>query len=166
MLGESLCTALGWSTIVIVRALFFSPNKSFLPIKNEKSSSSFSTLFHAASEKGMALGWWEQNVTVLLRMPGQLVGRRLRLPGAVAGCRQNIQGSEKTKCSRAGSMASPQSLLMLMGCSISKHCENRTVQHGCRGAEQQEGSLYRYLQVQWSRAGGGHTTETKGDKRR
>lgn len=44
----SACTALSWSTIVIMRALF-SLNKLFLPIKNEKLSSSHSPLLRCSS---------------------------------------------------------------------------------------------------------------------
>lgn len=56
LLWGSLCAALGQSTIVIARALFCSPNKLFLQIKNEKSSSSHSSFLRYSSSGGRGRG--------------------------------------------------------------------------------------------------------------
>lgn len=114
LLGESLCTALGWSTIVVVRALFFSPNKLFLQIKNEKSSSSHSSFFMLfikwCQSKGLHLDGGSRKLPCscgcqLMGMCWGYLGERSNA-GRIARGNQNM--SEQVA-------SSPRSFLMQMG---------------------------------------------------
>lgn len=100
--GESMCTALGWSTIVIVRALFFSPNKLFLQIKNEKSFSSHSSFLHYSSSgtRGRDCAWMVgAERSCAPRDAGTAHGEVMGLPGGEA---ERRQGRSKHQSSLQG----------------------------------------------------------------
>lgn len=102
LLGESLCTALGWSTVVIVRALFFAPNKLFLQIKNEKSSSSHSSFY--------VMRFAERRQRKGLQLDGGCCGCRGSSwggAGATRGRDRIARGCQSPKCTRAGCRVSP-----------------------------------------------------------
>ena len=85
---------------MIVRALFFSPNKLFLQIKNEESSSSHSSFLRYSSSgaRGRDCTWMVGAESRCALADARAA--RGEVPGLLRGeveCRQNSQGKSKHK---------------------------------------------------------------------